>query len=316
MIPIVKTIALLIILAFSVMPIQAGDKPEKADQEPLGVLSVTLDRKSAHVGDTVNLTLRYTLPAGSKLTAESKLEGLEELTVIDQQIANNEIKLTIIVDQIETFDIGPLSFSFEDEEGVKTIIKSEPVTLTVLSNLGDKPAEAQLKPIMDIMPITPLWLKYLPWILGFIIIASIIGGIIWWRKKRQREMEEIQALKPAHIIAQEAIRNLQTDSLFDKGQYKEFYFRLSEIIRQYLEKIRDFPAAEYTTEEIAKQIKNDVDTRIVPLLREADLVKFADAIPSPARKDEDIKAALGYIKDSSPALSTEQHDITATGGDR
>ncbi len=308
-----RIIVFIMMLAFPGMVLGADDKSESADPEPVGKLSASLDRKSAHVGDTVVLTLKYALPEGCKFTPESKLEGLDDFAVIDQKAKEGEIKLTLIVDQIDLFEIGPLSLSFIDDEGVTTIIKSEPVALEVLSSLGDKPAEAQLKPIMDIVPITPLWLKYLPWIAGFIILASIIGGIIWWRRKRRREMEEIMRLRPPHVIARDEIQKLQSGMLFEKGQYKEFYFRLSEIMRRYLEKIRSFPAAEFTTEEIARQIKVEVDRKIVPLLREADLVKFADAVPTPARKDEDIRVALAYVKDTSPVSSAEQNENVNSG---
>ncbi|MDB4264998.1 hypothetical protein N9893_02930, partial [bacterium] len=79
----------------------------------------------------------------------------------------------------------------------------------------------------------------------------------------------------------------------------------SEILRRYLEAIRDFPAAEFTTEEIARHIRDDQDRQLIALLQQADLVKFADRVPTPARKEEDIKAALAYIRQSSAQLEID-----------
>ena len=68
--------------------------------------------------------------------------------------------------------------------------------------------------------------------------------------------------------------------LFEKGEVKTFYFNFSEIIRRYMESIRYFPAAEMTTEEIVRRVgNNSQDQEILTLLRQADLVKFADAAP-------------------------------------
>jgi flagellar basal body-associated protein FliL len=168
---------------------------------------------------------------------------------------------------------------------------------------------------MDIVPIIPLWLKYLPWIIGIILIAAVIGGIFWWKKRKQK-MEEFINIKPPHVIAEEEIQKLQSARLFEKGQYKEFYFRLSEIIRRYLEKTGNFPAAEFTTEEIARRLKSEIDRKILPLLRQADLVKFAETVPTQARKDEDVISALSYIKDTAPAPSVPGQANAVSGGIR
>ena len=105
---------------------------------------------------------------------------------------------------------------------------------------------------------------------------------------------------PPQVWAKKEIELLEAQGLFEKGQAKAFYFRFSEIMRQYLEGLRGFPAAEFTTEEITSYINYEQDRKLLPLLRQADLVKFADAIPTPARKEEEVKTALTYIHETSP----------------
>ena len=68
-----------------------------------------------------------------------------------------------------------------------------------------------------------------------------------------------------------------------------------------MESIRRFPAAEMTTEEIVRHVGNTPqDQKILPLLRQADLVKFADTIPTPDRNVRDIEAARTYIRQTCP----------------
>ena len=79
-----------------------------------------------------------------------------------------------------------------------------------------------------------------------------------------------------------------------------------------MESIRHFPAAEMTTEEIVRHVANtSQDQEILPLLRQADLVKFADTIPTPDRKVSDIEAARTYIRQTCPiqtdALDARHH---------
>ncbi len=101
---------------------------------------------------------------------------------------------------------------------------------------------------------------------------------------------------------------MEAQRLFEKGHIKEFYFGISEILRRYLEALRRFPAAEFTTEEIALHMDREQDRGLLPLLRQADFVKFADTIPTTGRKEEDLKAAISYIRETSPA--PEEGDST------
>jgi len=108
-----------------------------------------------------------------------------------------------------------------------------------------------------------------------------------------------QYTEPPDIRARRELRGLESRRYFEKGRVKKYYFSFSEILRCYLESIRNFPAAEYTTEEIARHIRDQQDRKLLALLQQADLVKFADTKPTQARKEEDIKAALAYIRQSS-----------------
>ena len=111
-------------------------------------------------------------------------------------------------------------------------------------------------------------------------------------------------------MAKREIDELESQGLFEKGYVKEFYFRFSEIMRRYLESLRGFPAAEYTTQEIALSIHKPQDRQLLPLLQRADLVKFADLAPTPDRKGDEIKEALSYIRETG---AESDRDLTVKG---
>jgi hypothetical protein len=121
-----------------------------------------------------------------------------------------------------------------------------------------------------------------------------------------------EVVYPPHILAKKEIELLEAQGLFEKGEVKGFYFRFSEILRRYLESLRRFPAAEFTTEEIALRIHSEEDRMLLTLLRQADVVKFADFIPTPARKEEEVKTALSYIEETGSVLDIGH----ATGRDQ
>ena len=76
-------------------------------------------------------------------------------------------------------------------------------------------------------------------------------------------------------------------------------------MRRYLESLRGFPAAEYTTKEIALSIHKPQDRPLLPLLQQADLVKFADLAPTSARKDGEIREALSYIRETGAEFAED-----------
>ena len=286
---------MLAILAFP-MILWAADFSKQSDP----VLTASLDRDSVRVGSMVTLTLNYKLPEGATLPKKLEVKGLKDLTIIKRSLEEDRISIKFLVDQLGSWKTDPLSLPYLDREGNTQHLKTDPVSVTVLSNLGEKPEEAQMKPIQDIMPTKSRWLKYLPWAAGIAGLLIIGLGLVWWTQRaRKKNLLKTSQISP-HVRARKEMADLEARRLFEKGDIKGFYFRFSEIMRHYLEAIRGFPAAEFTTEEIASHVDNDLDRTLLTLLRKADLVKFADSVPTQAGKEEAVKRALSYIQETSP----------------
>ncbi len=280
-----------------------------ADNSPVGLMAA-LDPPSAKVGSAVLLTLTYHLPEGAHLSPGPQIKGLEGFTIKDRQTGSGQIRISLLVDRIGRFKCGPLSLTYFDREGKEGFLKADPVELTVLSNLGKKPEEAQLKPIYGIIPTESGLIKYLPWVIIALIACAAGIGLFLWIKRRRNRMAFGISQDPPHTLAKKEIDELESQELFEKGHIKEFYFRFSEIMRRYLESLRGFPAAEYTTQEIAVSIQKQEDRQLLPLLQQADLVKFADLAPTPAKKDDEIRKALSYIRETG---SEFDGDLRAKG---
>jgi len=272
-------------------------------------LRASLDRESARLGSTVVLDLSYVLPEGSELAPGPEVKGLEGLTVIDIREEPGRIKVWLLLDRLGSWKTGDLSLAYLDRDGSKQELNTEPVSVIILSNLGEKPEEAQLKPVQGIIPLKPVWLKYLPWIAVPAGILLSAAGLFWWSRRIRGSRAYGIHQDPPHVRAKKQIDTLEAEGLFEKGYVKEFYFRLSEIIRRYLEELRGFPALEYTTQEIAVRVDNEKDRSLIPLLRRIDLVKFSDVIPSQAVKEEEIRMAVSYIQETGNIIDVQAGEI-------
>lgn len=264
-------------------------------------LSASLSADEAELGDSVVLTLTYRLPEGGYLPEKVTVNGLEGLTVLEKKKEPGRIRIKLLVDRLEEWGTGSLGLPFLTEDGEKRIVTCEPVSLEVVSVLGDTPESARLKPIRGIIPTRSVWLAYLPWAIGALVVLAVGGLVVflWYRKRRVRRVNA-ELLDPPHVRTRNALDRLNSLGTFEKGQVKAYYFELSEILRHYLGSIREFPAAELTTEEIALRVTFPEDRQLVALLRQADLVKFANAVPTDEDKERHLEAAYTYVGATAP----------------
>jgi hypothetical protein len=267
-------------------------------------LAASLIPQTAKVGDTVILNLAFKLPKGCRLPDKPEIGGIDNLSLTDIKQYSGGLKLGFIADSIESIAIGPVKLTYLDDRGEKKTASSDALILKITSNMESSPDRRQLKPIQDIIPAYPLWLPWALWsFLGLFVLICTAGIIFWLKRRAARKARAIAALPP-DVRAKSELENLDASMLFEKGRIKEYYFRLSEILKHYLEDLRSFPAAEYTTEEISQSVELEIDRELVTLLRRADIVKFADDVPSPALKADDMKSALQYICNTAPVSVT------------
>jgi len=294
---------LMAVVLFLADPAPCGSRPASG---PAGTAKLTAlpERMSVPLGGVAVLRLRYRLPEGARLEEKGPVGGLAGATVLDREDSPGEVCLRILVDRLGSWETGPLTLPYRDKKGRLRLLETEPIRITVQSNLGERPREARLKPIRDIFPSVPWWRRNGAWIAGALALCALLLGV-WFRYRRRPAGPKGEPVVPAHLTALGQLDALEREGLFDQGLVKAHYFRLSEILRRYIESLRTFPAAECTTEEIASRVEAPEDRELVKLLRRTDLVKFADRVPDAAEKEADLDLARSYVKQTAPADEAE-----------
>ncbi len=262
-------------------------------------LDISAGPSPVAVGGSLTVTLKYVLPEGAKVGNEPEIRGIEGLSVVGKKAGRGTIVLTVIADTLDPLKIGPVELEFIDGEGKKRSVRSNALTVEVASNITGGTDGETLRPIRDIIPARSPWITWAVRIGMALLALSAAAALILAFKRWKRKGERKAPSEPPHIRAEKEVEALLAEGLFEKGQHKEFYFRLTEIIKRYLEALRGFPAAEYTTEEIAQRA-HEQDRPILMVLKHADLVKFAGCEAAPRRKDEDIACFLAYINVTAP----------------
>lgn len=162
------------------------------------------------------------------------------------------------------------------------------------------PNPSAMTDIHDIKPVLDLGADW-PWgmILAGGALALLLLALAWWLWKRRQGSERPGAVVvPVMAPDQEAFTALDALAAETGLSPRQFYFRLSAILRRYVERRYHFPAAEMTTEELMPQVDRlPLEGRLAAAFkafcREADSIKFAGA----AARIERVKESLVFCRD-------------------
>jgi hypothetical protein len=183
----------------------------------------------------------------------------------------------------------------------KSVLSAQ-VPVEVISLLEDEPED--IRDIKGLFSRSAGVISFILWLSAVLVVAALV--FFWMRKRRKAAMEEALKARPADEIAYEKLRELKAMRLPEKGLIKEYYIRLSDIVRYYLEARFSFRAPEMTTEEFLESLRDSSKLKIEhkELLREflshCDMVKFAKYGPTPLEMLDSFSAAERLIDQTRP----------------
>lgn len=166
----------------------------------------------------------------------------------------------------------------------------------------------QMTDILDIADIV-----WSPWrdfflFLGILFILFLVLMLLWivWRLYQKYKLKTEKLLSPDQKV-RVALDKLKKKKLLESGEFKKYYYFISEIFRGYLEGRYHYPALEKTTQELSQDLKiqSNLDEvlymEVISFLQELDLVKFASHKPS---LDESLKLEeriLSFVTKTVPS---------------
>jgi hypothetical protein len=198
------------------------------------------------------------------------------------------------------YEIPPLVFGFSDGEWSDSI-STNPMYLLVHTVAVDSTIYDIKSPIH--VPVG--FMEVFPYVAGGIALLGAIGFLVWYlRRRRGSESAFLPSRpeEPAHMIALRELDELKARKLWQKNEFKEYYSRLTEIVRRYMERRYRIPAMEMTSVEIQRAWKESGEDRenlagnLNLLLNLADLVKFAKERPVASDNEENMERAYDFVQ--------------------
>lgn len=219
---------------------------------------------------------------------------------------------------IQSFDSGVYTIPpFLLVSGPDTI-RSNSLSLKV--NPVDVTALTDIHPIADVAEFDSEWYDWLPdWItdywvyilLGVLIVAGGVCAYLIMSKKVNVTILPQKKRLPPDQIAFNRLNALKEAQLWEKGQEKEYYTRLIDILRDYLKERFGINAMEMTSSQILKALRANKETqlshsRMERVVEIADFVKFAKVRPLP---DDNVRAfsdSMQFVEETRPAPETSE----------
>ena len=267
-----------------------------------------------HVSVVGNLPDNCNVQVVDTAWRDVEIIGISEPTYKDLGNNRKELLQDVIVQSFDSgmYTLPPIYFI----DGGETIASNRPV-LKVLPVAVD--SMITVHDYADVVDIKRHFLDYLPdWLSDYgiwiLLALAIIGGAAFvyfkWLRKGKLPLMPVKKPVPPYQLAMQQLQTLHDEHLCEKGEEKEFYTRLTDILRTYLDARFGINAMEMTSTQIRRSLRENADTKMSEkymsrILEIADFVKFAKIRPLPEDNASAYKSALQFVEDTKPAPVAE-----------
>jgi hypothetical protein len=283
-----------------------------APQDATVTVASRVDKSRIKIGDLIRYTVTVTHPKGVDARTPGTGANLGGFEIRNYSVPEPKEKKGIIVSEYEytistffpgEFVIPPLPVAYKAPGDTTVRVMATPSIKIVVESM--KPSEAgdikDIKPPLEI-PLS-VWLLLMKAGIGLLIVLMAVGGFLLYRRWKSgkgilpvREAPQ----KPPHEIAIEALDRLKSSDLLEKGEIKQFYIELSEIIRRYIGGRYFVVAMEMTTTEVLDGLSaaslHEGDFELFEaFFHRCDWVKFAKYIPKADETSETVQSAYDIV---------------------
>ena len=294
-------------------------------------IKTELDTNQVLIGDQFNLLISVSQPPDLLVEypgfSDTIIDKIEILQKFPPDTSMGEDKQINIQQRylLTSFDSGlyiipPVLFRFSAGDWSDSI-SSNPLYLAVYSVPVDSAGRIfDIKsPLNAPLTLAEMW----PYILGGSLLVIFIAAAIWYFRRRKSDRPILAYSRPhdpPHVVALRELDRLSEEKLWQQGRIKDYYTRLTEVIRVYIENQFDIPAMEMTSDETLRMwndmgMKDEaLSLKLKDLLGLADLVKFAKEKPLPSFNESNLNTAYDFVRKTRPVIEpSSATEVAATG---
>lgn len=279
------------------------------------------DTTRIRLGETIHLELQLSNPVHVDVEWPSWLDsisGFEIVKISEPDTVPSENKSLLLRRQkveLTSFDSGcqvipPVQFNFRSASGNKITVETDPVSIEVFTVQVDTTAE--IKDIRPVVSIPPDY-KMIALVTAGVLLLLLIVYLLYRRFRGKTSLSVAKPATPDVLPHERALRDLlqlESERLWQQGQFKLYHTRLTDILRQYIEDRWDVFAMELTTDDLLghslmHSLSTDNRSDLERILRLADLVKFARYTSIQSENEWALNQARQFVNDTTPSTNTK-----------
>ncbi len=241
---------------------------------------------------------------------------LADFELIDQtrsrqdgpQSATTTFKLKLAGFALGKKELPTLTFDVQEPDRAGSVQVDGP-DVEILGTLP-KDAEQNGAQAYDLKPPEEVAVRSwrLLYLLAGILAATALAYGLYrlWKRPRAAPRVPVAAPKPLHARTLEKLEALRAEDLPGQGRVREYYFRLSEILRGYLGERYSFEALESTSTELLEALRKRVTPGLpmdafIQFIHESDMAKFAKAPLGQDACKRALELAYSLVNDTTNA---------------
>jgi len=292
--------------------------PAQEEKDPI-VISGRTSSTEILLGDQFTYELLAEYDKGYKvLQVEPPLE-LGKFEILEVKPATREEKkgdrlfksysFTLSTYETGEFEVPAFSVTYMTPSGAEKKAQTQPIKIKVreiLKTAEDTHDVRDIKRPLDILPKPYLRNFLIATLAGILILGTIVYLV---RRhilaKRKQEPEEWIPPRPIEELALEELDALERSPLLAAGKIKEYYSRLSEIVRIYLGRRFHINIIDMTSYETLhaledKDIREGIHKLMEDFFDTCDLVKFAKYRPQDTEHGRTMEQARLVVRETTP----------------
>jgi Fe-S cluster assembly scaffold protein SufB len=135
---------------------------------------------------------------------------------------------------------------------------------------------------------------------GLIILLIVLYNK-YLKKMPVLDSKEMKLLLPPYVVALSELDKIKQDKPWQQGRSKEYHTDLTDILREYIERVYNVNSMEMTSEEILENLRHlrfeqkTAYLELKQILQLADLVKFAKWNATPDEHELSLSNAYLFV---------------------
>ncbi len=271
-----------------------------------------------HVGDPIEIRVTVVHDPKVSVNLPSVLFLGKDFDVVDQgqktteTLDDGKVREEFWI-KVVCFRVGDLvphdievTYTYPGPGGGGTAtVSTNPGVIKVTSVMANE-SNPRLKPDEGPVPVMEenRTAKYVLVALAALLLGALFGwfGYLLYRRRHKVGPPPVPP-RPAHEIALEKLDAISKGSLLEEGRFKEFYFAVSEAVREYLGNRFGFDSLEMTTTELLDRLsrvrlEGVTLQEVSEFSQDCDLVKFTKYVPDREEAEKVLERAYEMVRSS------------------